>query len=211
MLIDATDELPEIAKKEARQLLLDAAEALPDYALLEIRLLTPTSAQGETVFHRCNPGDGSSLNEYTGNPKRARENWRKAFRKPLEEKLQGGLQAPSGQASPIMATVQTIAVDRFSGRGNSQKPKSLLILSDLIEHGPDFTQYVGDLTFERYRKSPAYRRFRTDLQGASVTLLYVQRKTVRPLNSIEHIDFWRQWIRDNNGQFKEAVKLQGVK
>src|SRR5215218_10157875 len=91
LLIDTTDELPAIARKEVRTLLLDAAEALPDYGLLEIRLLDPVTHSGRTIFSRCNPGDGSNLSELTANPKRVRERWRQAFRKPLEEVLEGGL------------------------------------------------------------------------------------------------------------------------
>jgi hypothetical protein len=80
----------------------------------------------------------------------------------------------------------------------------------MIEHGPDYSQYNYDLSFEPFKRSAAFPRFRTDLQAAEVTLLFAPRKTSRPINSIDHVNFWREWIRDNRGQFKEAIKLQGV-
>jgi hypothetical protein len=27
---------------------------------------------------------------------------------------------------------------------------------------------------------------------------------------VDHIRFWAEWIRDNNGRLKQATKLQGV-
>jgi hypothetical protein len=43
-----------------------------------------------------------------------------------------------------------------------------------------------------------------------VQIYYIQRLTGRPINSVDHIRFWAEWIRDNNGRFKQASKLQGV-
>ena len=44
VLLDSTDEIPDIAKREIRTTLIDTAETLPTYDLLEIRLLDPKLA-----------------------------------------------------------------------------------------------------------------------------------------------------------------------
>jgi hypothetical protein len=210
ILLDATDALSPVTLKEVRTRLLDIAEALEPYSLLEIRALDPSSSRGRTVFSRCNPGDGSNLDEFRGNPALARKRWQEAFRKPLERALQAGLDPIVARASPLMGAIQDIALERFSGKANEQYPRTLIIVSDMMEHSPEYTQYSGDLTFDRYKRSPAFSRFRTDLQGAEVTLLFVPRRTARSINAVDHINFWREWIRDNRGQFKEAFRLQGV-
>ncbi len=46
--------------------------------------------------------------------------------------------------------------------------------------------------------------------GADVTIDYVQRQTAHPIDSGEHIRFWTDWIRDNDGRLVAATKLQGV-
>jgi len=132
------------------------------------------------------------------------------FREPLEAALQSGLRPSPGKTSPIMETVQRIAVEQFTGRTAQEIPKSLVLISDMIEHEPDYSQYAGDLSYDRYKASRAYRKFRTNLYGAEVTIYYIQRQSARPINSAEHIRFWAEWIRDNNGRFKAAAKLQGV-
>ena len=210
VLLDATDDIPEIARREIKTMLVDRAETLPIRALLEIRLLDPQVAGGRPIFARCNPGDGSGLSEYTANPMLARKRWMDGFREPLEAALQSGLRSSPGKTSPIMETVQRIAVERFTGRAAQEIPKSLIIISDMLEHEPDYSQYSGDLSFDRYKASRAYRKFRTNLYNAEVMIYYIQRQSARPINSADHIRFWAEWIRDNNGRLKAATKLQGV-
>jgi hypothetical protein len=209
VLLDSTDDIPDIGKREIRTVLVDIAEALPVYGLLELRLLDPNAPGGKSMFAKCNPGDGSGLSEYTANPRLARKRWLEGFRQPLDQALDAGFQPAPGKTSPIMETVQRIAVDRFSGRAAEEIPKSLILVSDMLEHEADYSQYAGDLSYGRFKASRAYRRLQTDLHDAEVTIYYVQRLTARPISSADHIRFWADWIRDNRGRFKQASKLQG--
>jgi hypothetical protein len=209
-LLDSTDEIPDVAKREIRTALVDRAETLSDYELLEIRLLDPKTPGGKIIFSKCNPGDGADLSEYTANPRLARQRWLDGFRQPLDAALDAGFRPLPGKTSPIMATIQRIAVERFTGRAVESVPKELIVISDMLEHGPDYSQYSGDLSFARFKASRAYKKVRTDLHGADVVIYYIQRATGRPINSADHIRFWADWIHDNNGRLKEANKLQGL-
>jgi hypothetical protein len=43
-------------------------------------------------------------------------------------------------------------------------PKSLIVISDMLEFTPDYNQYPpADLSYARFRRSPAYPKFQTDL------------------------------------------------
>ena len=209
VLIDASDDLPEIAKRQVTRLLLDIADSLPAYYQLELRTLDTAVPAGRIVFSKCNPGDGANLSELTANPQLARRRWKDGFQIPVEASLKGSLQPARATASPIMGTIQQIAVDRFTGRAADKQAKALIIVSDMIEHTPDYSQYTGDLTFDRFKRSRAYLKYRTDLQKADVTIHYVQRQTQRLLTT-DLIRFWLEWVKDNNGHFDQAVRLQGV-
>jgi hypothetical protein len=209
-LLDSTDEIPDVAKREVRTVLVDLAETMPAYELLEIRLLDPNAPGGRSIFAKCNPGDGTGLSEYTANPRLAHERWLDDFRRPLDQSLEQGFRPAPGKTSPIMATIQRIAVDRFTGRNAESVPKSLVVISDMLEHESDYSQYAGDLSYARFKASRAYKKVQTDLHGADVVIYYIQRQTGRPVNSVDHIRFWADWVRDNNGRFKEANKLQGM-
>jgi hypothetical protein len=210
VLLDSTDEIPDITKKEIRTVLIDRAETLPDYELLEIRLLDPKMPGGKTIFSKCNPGDGSGLSEYTANPRLAKQRWLEGYREPLDAALEEGFRPLPGKTSPIMATIQRIAIERFTGRAAEEVPKELIVISDMLEHGPDYSQYSGDLSFARFKSSRAYKKVQTDLHGAQVLIYYIQRTTGKPIKSADHILFWADWIHDNNGKLKQAEKLQGL-
>ena len=209
MLLDTSDAFPKPTKQEIFKLLTDIADDLPDYALLDIRVLDPAREAGRSVFALCNPGDGRGLNDFTGNPALAKRRWKERFREPLEKALDGGLQPQRSDSSPLLATLQGIAIDRFTGKAARETPKSLVIVSDMIEHGKDYSQYRSDLSYDRFKRTPSYQKFRTDLHGAEVKILYVQRLTA-PINSAAHIKFWVDWVQDNNGTFSKAIKLQGA-
>jgi hypothetical protein len=210
VLLDSTDAIPDIARREIRTRLIDLAETLPSYELLEIRLLDPPTPGGKVIFSKCNPGDGAGLSEYTANPRLAKQRWQEGFRAPLDAAMEEGFQPLPGKTSPIMATIQRIAVERFTGRNVEDVPKLLVVISDMLEHGPDYSQYSGDLSFARFKASRAYKKVQTDLHGAQVQIYYLQRTTGKPINSADHIRFWTDWIHDNNGRLKQAEKLQGL-
>jgi hypothetical protein len=210
MLLDTSDPLPKATKEEVTKRLTDIADDLPEYTLLEVRILDPEFAAGRLAFSLCNPGDGRGLNEFTGNPSLAKRRWRERFREPLDQALDSGLQSQRSDTSPILSTLQGIAIERFTGKVAGQIPKSLVIVSDMIEHGKDYSQYRGDLSYQRFKTTPAYVKFRTDLNGAAVQILYVQRLTARPIDRGAHIRFWIDWVQDNRGQFSRAITLQGA-
>ena len=153
VLLDSTDDIPDIAKREISTVLIDMAETLPAYGLLEIRLLDADAAGGRTIFAKCNPGDGSNLSEYTANPRLAKKRWMDGFREPLDEALETGFRPLPGKVSPIMETIQRIAVDRFTGRAVEQVPKSLVLISDMMEHEPIIrnTRGISPTTASRRR------------------------------------------------------------
>jgi hypothetical protein len=210
MLLDTSDPLPKPTTDEVTKLLTDIVDDLPEYALLEVRILDPAFGAGRLVFSLCNPGDGRGLNEFTGNPILAKRRWKERFREPLDRALDSGLQPQRSDTSPILATLQGIAIDRFTGKAAGQITKSLVIVSDMIEYGKDYSQYRGDLSYQRFKATPAYAKFRTDLNEATVQILYVQRCTARPIDSGAHIRFWIDWVQDNAGHLSKAIKLQGA-
>lgn len=211
ILIDTSDELPDPSKQELTKYILDIGNTLPIGSYVELRLLDPKVKGGKVEFAGCNPGDGSNLNEITGNPRLAQKRWKEKFQDPLIQSIEVALRPIPAQISPIFATLQAIAIDRFTGMKNERLPKSLVIISDLIEHTPEYSQYHGDLTYDRFKKSTLYKKVKTDLHGAVVRIFYVQRKTSSPIDSGAHIRFWFDWVKDNNGVFLDAKKLQGMR
>jgi hypothetical protein len=210
VLVDASDELPEASKRQVAAIVQTAAGELAPYELLDIRVIDPARLKSRSVFARCNPGDGAGLSEWTANPKLARKRWEEGFQKPTEQAIETSMASAKASTSPIMAAIQDVALERFTAAQTRIASRRLIVVSDMIENNPDYTQYTGDLSFQRYRKSAAYRKFSTDLNGAQVWIRMVQRLSRKPTDDLPLAQFWREWVVDNKGRFQEATRLQGA-
>jgi len=214
VLVDTSDDLPETTQREILGQLDDMITTLPPFYRLDIRVLDIAGVRSRSLFSKCNPGDGAGLSEWTDNPRIARLRWIEDFRKPAAAAMKNSIASAKANNSPIMAAIQDIAIDRFSSAQSRDARKTLYIISDMIEHTRDYSQYAraGDLSFQRYKQSPAYLKFRTDLHGATVIIRYVTRQVngQQLLDGTRHIEFWKAWIEDNRGIFGGAKRLQGA-
>ena len=213
ILVDTSDDIKPTTRQDAQQFLQDQIAALPAFHRLELRVLDFANLRSRIVFSKCNPGDGTGLSEWTGNPRIARLRWLELFKKPVEEAIKASLASGKATSSPIMGAIQDIALGQFSPASVRNIPKRLVLVSDMIE----FTQGTGgynqypprDLTYQRFRRSPAYTRFRTDLHGAGVNIQYVPREAVK-IDRDRHLEFWGEWIDDNRGKRDGVRVLQGA-
>ena len=76
--------------------------------------LDPKFPSGRNLLRLCNPGDGRGLSEFNANPALAKKRWREKFREPLNYALGDGFQLQDTATSPILATLQGIALERFT-------------------------------------------------------------------------------------------------
>jgi hypothetical protein len=214
ILVDTSDDLPETTQREVLRLLDDMITTLPSFHKLDIRVLDIAGVRSRSLFSKCNPGDGAGLSEWTDNPRIARLRWIENFRKPAADAVKSSVASAKANSSPIMAAIQDIAIDQFSSTSSQTTKKTLVVISDMIEFTKDYSQYprAGDLAFVRYKQSPAYLKFRTDLHGATVNFRYVTRQANGQslLDGVRHMEFWKAWVEDNKGTFGSAKRLQGA-
>src|ERR1700729_2239163 len=214
VLVDTSDDLPETTRREVLGQLDDMITMLPPFYRLHIPVLDIAGGCRRSLFSKCNPGDGAGLSEWTDNPRIARLRWIDDFRKPAAEAVKNSISSAKANSSPIMAAIQDIAIGQFSSAASENARKTLYIISDMIEYTRDYSQYprAGDLSFQRYKQSPAYLKFRTDLHGATVIIRYVTRQVNgQPVvDGTKHMEFWKAWIEDNRGVFGGVKRLQGA-
>ena len=134
-----------------------------------------------------------------------------SFQQPAKDAVKNSLASAKAKSSPIMAAMQDIAIDQFSGDEVQGIPEILIVISDMLEYTRDYSQYpsAGDLSYQRFQRSPAYLKFRTDLHDARVTIEYVRRKDLPAKFDIQHMKFWHKWIQDNRGVYEIAHACRG--
>lgn len=209
VLIDASDALPSLARTQLVTFLQDVVNGLPPYALFELRVLDPATEGGQIIFAKCNPGNGSNLSQITANPAYVRKRWNEGFRQPLQAALDSGSAPAAAKSSPIMETIQQIAVQRFDGAKVANLPKHLILISDMIQNSKTYSQYKQPSTFAAYKNSPASKALWTNLHSADVTIRYILRDTIK-INTGQHLEFWLNWFLSSGAKTVDSEKMQGV-
>lgn len=209
LLIDTTDPVSEKTLTDARNKFKEEIGSIKVGGLVEIYGLTEAKGELTKMFSGCNPGDGSTVDIWTNNPRLRQRQWEAAFGKPLEEVSDKIEQGHTGNQSPIMAGIQSIKLTVFDRYKSLDVPKKLIVMSDMIEHTDLYSQYASGIDFEAYRKSPAYADFRTSLDNISFKVWYINRGIER-FSTRAHPEFWAQCIRDNRGDWDTAIMLEGV-
>lgn len=211
VLVDTSDDLPRATKDEALIAVRNVVRSLPDYYRLDIKGLDIPGMKSRSIFSKCSPGSGAGLSEWTASPALARKRWEESFERPAISAIENSLSEAKASSSPIMAAIQDIAIRDFTGAVAENAPKELVVISDMIESTAEYSQYPGkgDLSYERFQRSKAYLKFRTDLRGAKLDIRYVTRANVK-IDRNNHMYFWQKWASDNGSGRFYVIQLQGT-
>jgi hypothetical protein len=210
VIVDSTDLLPEPAKKQVEVKILSLAKSLgtKKEELLEIRTIDDKKTAGNILFSRCSPSDGTLTSDLTGNPVKAKRKWAEEFIGPLEKIVADGFSNSLADHSPLLETLQSLGVESLEPFGLTGHSIDLLIISDMRQYSDNYSQYTGDLSYQRYHESPAYRKLHTNLGNASISILYIQRSQPK-IDEIAHVGFWNEWATDNGASLVSIERLQG--
>ena len=208
-LIDTTDPLSDTTVLDLRTHFQKTSASIPVGSLLEIYSLTDKPGELKKLFGRCNPGDASTVSEWTANPRLRQKRWQELFKSILDQVAEDLPKGQGGEASPIMAGIQMIKLAVFDQYEDMEIPKQLFIASDMIEHTQLYSQYKSGIDYAAYKKSDAFREYATSLSGIDVGIWYIDRKG-RKFGGIEHNTFWGNWVVDNGGEFLSPIRLEGM-
>lgn len=208
VLVDVTDPIGSITQQDVLNQLDEIADGLSKGGRFELRVLEAGNDRTRTIFSACNPGDGSDLDHWTGNPASAKRRWEERFDTPLRTAMDAALHAGEADTSPIMAAIQRIAVDRLGTAQARGIANRLILISDMLENTSAFSMYRSGPDYASYKVSKAPSEFGTDLAGAGVEVWLLRRDTRFPSATIA--EFWANWTQDNKGRFLRALQLQGM-
>lgn len=159
-------------------------------------------------FFVCAPRTGGAANAFYENPKRIQLRWQRQFEKPLDQAIESFMQAGQSDFSPIMEIFQTISLSAFPAKA-SVAEKQIIIISDMLQHTPEWSHYRGQMSFKALQKTSYYQRINTQLQDAEVTILYVRREGKEKIQSKRHAFFWADYIESMGGRVTLIEKIDG--
>lgn len=211
VLVDMTDALDPVQAAALRNTLLKIRDATPKYGRLEIYTLAPVDVSTlKPIFAACSPGSAKDVDSSLyGNPELAERIWRKQFGDKAEEIIAKIQNTQPEERSPILEGVKSVSVTAFGNPlAQDAKVKKFVLISDLIQNGPELSMYQGIPDLARFRQSQFYADTRPGLRGADVELVIISRETKRNIQNAPWRDFWIGYFDSVNSTVERWVKIE---
>lgn len=210
LLVDVTDPMNLPQQQDFLNQLTKLKNSIPRYGQLTVvrvdaageKLLTP-------VITRCSPGTARDTDSIKGNPQKVQRQWDEDFSAPLDEAFAGIVKASGADRSPIMESVQSIALTELQKPGREEVPKRLVIASDLLQNTSAVSFYEGLPAPSEFTSSDAFRRVRTDLRGVDVELWQLQRVDASKTQPRALSKLWERAIDDQGGSVSRIYNVSG--
>lgn len=210
LLVDVTDPLTLAQRQDFLNQLERLRASVPRYGKLAIFQVDAASNELlRPVIERCNPGTAADVDEMTGNPAAVEEKYQSLFKQPLDEAFGKLMNASGADRSPILESVQSVALTELKKPGVEGKPIRLIIASDLLQN-TDRISFYGALPASReLLASDAFRVLRTDLSDIKVELWMLQRLDSQQSQPKALIDLWDAVITEQGGTVTRAYNVSG--
>ncbi|MDQ6436360.1 hypothetical protein RB623_20080 [Mesorhizobium sp. LHD-90] len=209
VIFDATDPISPTTLTDLKNQFRGIVDSVGKGEYLRVVSLTGTPGEIPLMFDGCNPGNGSDVDNWTGNPEMKRRKWEEAFDEPLDKLPDTIANGTEAAQSPIMAAIQKVKLTVFDGELGAGRPNRLFLASDMIEHTDLYSQYKSGPDYEKYLGSLAAKEYRTPLADVDVSLFYIERPD-RKFDAADHAEFWKQWVERQDGNFVSVIRLAGL-
>ncbi len=210
IMIDQTDPLSPIQQASLRNELEKVRDEIPTHGKLEIYAVgTTVSETLKPVFSMCSPGHGKDVSSIDANPQLVERRWKEAFDKPLDGILKKLLSAPGAKESPILESIQSIAVTAFNKPSSEKATKQLIIASDMIHYTSEFSLYQPPAEYATLREKDYFKKMRSHLQDVDVEVLMFRRTNGLKVQNKEFIDFWDAFLSDQGATVKRVYPISG--
>ncbi len=212
IMIDATDRIGAISRADVLARLEESVAASREDEMVIGFEARPVGEEiDEPLLTVCHPGDPEKASEWTQNPRRIRERLEERFRQPLEALFRDLLGREEAPTSPLMESVQSVAVSYLGREEYMDIPKRLTLVSDLMQHSEYLSFFRQPVDYDAFARSHGADALSTDLRGTAVEILFVQRRAHGRLSDARSlIDFWQRWVEGQGGFVERVVRIDGM-
>jgi hypothetical protein len=201
VIIDGSDRITQRPQAFLRNHIEAIKQDIPRGGALEVyRLGKDPDRLLDPIVSVCNPGRGSDVDPLTKSRKRAEKVWQDTFQSKLQDVFDRLLNVPEESSSPIFESIQSVSISSFASPQWRNKPKRLVLVSDMLQFTKEFSHYETPGNFEKFRGTSYYHKVRTDLSEVEVTVFYVSRDTRKKTQGEGHRDFWKAYFLDQGAR-----------
>lgn len=176
IVIDHTDSISPVQKMAIETDLQDIANSSHKSGSIQFYSVSAAAQQVlKPDFTLCNPGNSEQESSISGNKARAAKKFAEKFENIIQANLGKMLTSETAHSSPIMESIQSVAVTSFLGKRNAHANKRLVLVSDLLQHTPEFSLFKGIPDFSQFQESDQWRSVRADLKNVDVDIFFIHR------------------------------------
>lgn len=210
LLVDVTDPMNVPQRQDFRNQLAAMRNAIPRYGKLIVAQVDATNQQLiRPVIVRCNPGTSADVDEATGDPAATQRRYEEQFVAPLDEAFARISEASGAHQSPIMESMQSVALTELLTPDAADKDRRIILVSDLLQNTDGANFYDGLPDPDEFVRGQAFRRARTDLRGIEVELWMLERGDAASTQPRALIDLWDRIVAEQGGTVMRAYNVSG--
>ena len=208
LLIDLTDEISFLQERKLKNYIKSLSDSssdeyLPLHNMLAVYLLDESDTQSIPVpiFEACNPGDGTGLSEFDGNPIQAHKRFTERFLSPINMAIAKIVATGGSKTSPIIESIRGISVSAFDESPQPGHNHRLVVISDMLQNSTAVTHY-GD---GQGQSLGQLRSVGADLDSVSIIDIKVlDRENLKKLQGKQLLEFWSQYFRASGSSLNSA-------
>ena len=210
ILIDQTDTFSPVQVVDIQNQFEEYQKNVPRYGELVVYTIrSDTQGSPTPIIRACNPGHQDDVNQLVESSVKIARQWKDTFDTPMKEVMKTVLKPMSSENSPIIETIQAVVVSEFGPIVMNNKPKTLIVVSDLLQHSGALSHYGRKYDPDSFIQSQAYNKLSADLRDVDVDLLYLYRQTQKALQNSVHRDFWIRLIQEQGGSVRRIYSVSG--
>ena len=139
------------------------------------------------------PSHGNDLYE---NNRKITQDFYQRFLVPVTASLRQSLTTEVGEWSPILETLQLISRSQEIEDGGH---KTLILVSDMLQHTDGFSHYRDRRSYEDFLRSGFASDVKADFRDWSIIVIYLRRYRDRRFQEAAHLEFWQRYFHDSGG------------
>lgn len=210
ILIDETDPLSPIQQASLKKELLKIKNQIPTHGKIEVYLIGNTQEQVlSPILSFCNPGKGTDANKFYQNPKLIKKKWNENFNKPIDKVLSSLSNSKIQDQSPIMESIQSIAITAFKNIGSKNAQYRLIIASDMLQYTPEFNLYNNNPNNKTFLNNNFLKKMHSDLRGVQIDILLLRRTSNKNIQGHLLIKFWETFFEKQGTDLNSVYSITG--
>ena len=123
------------------------------------------------------------------NPEMQKAIWTNTFLLPLKTHLEAAMTGSNSTNSPIIQSIQSVALTLFDPGPNRSKPRKLAVVSDLMQNTPGLSFYGGIPSVQELQKLQEFTQHQVDLTGVQIEMWFLRNK-IDPASCDQLLELW---------------------